>query len=183
MFKNEKLKSFAVGFLCWGILVWTFAACAKKQQVKLDDKPVEAKIVEDKVESEELDIHGKDFISNGNLQTVRFQYDSSELSQSTRNTLSQNALTLKKNTDWEILNEGHTDERGTLEYNIALGQKRAQSVRQYYISLGIAPERLGALSYGKEKAVCPDPTENCWSQNRRVETKVRNMNVANSKKK
>jgi len=177
---NKKLKSFAAGFLCLGILSLTFAACAKKQQVKID-KPVEEKIVEDTVESEELDIHGKDFISNKNLQTVHFEYDSSNLSQSSRDTLSHNADTLNKNTEWEILSEGHTDERGTVEYNIALGQKRAQSVRQYYISLGINSKRLGALSYGKEKAVCADNTENCWSQNRRVETKVRKMNVANGK--
>ena len=175
---SEKLKRFAAGFLCFGILALTLSACPKKQTVKTDDQ-----LDEDKVESEELDVHGKDFVSTKNLETVRFEYDSSELSEAARDALAKNAAYLKKNADLEVLSEGHTDERGTVEYNIALGQKRAQAVRRYYISLGLNPKRLGALSYGKEKAVCADSTEDCWSQNRRVETKVRSMNAADGQKK
>lgn len=178
MSRSEKLKRFAVGFLCFGILALTLSACPKKQTVKTDDK-----LDQDDVESEELDVHGKDFVSTKNLETVRFEYDSSELQESARDILAKNAAYLKKNSDLEVLSEGHTDERGTVEYNIALGQNRAQSVRRYYISLGLNPKRLGSLSYGKEKAVCTDGTEDCRSQNRRVETKVRSMNVANGQKK
>lgn len=178
MSRSKKLKKFAVGFLCLGILALALSACPKKQTVKTDDK-----LDEDKIESEELDVHGKDFVSTKNLETIRFEYDSSELQESARGILAKNAAYLKKNSDLEVLSEGHTDERGTVEYNIALGQKRAQSVRKYYISLGLSPKRLGSLSYGKEKAACADSTEDCWSQNRRVETKVRSMNVADGHKK
>ena len=65
--------------------------------------------------------------------------------------------------------EGHTDERGTREYNIALGARRAQSVRSYLASRGIDPNRMRTISYGKERPLCVQSDESCWSQNRRVE--------------
>ena len=68
--------------------------------------------------------------------------------------------------------EGHADERGTVEYNLALGQKRAGSARAYLDTMGVANERLQAMSYGKERPVCRESGENCWQRNRRVHFEI-----------
>jgi peptidoglycan-associated lipoprotein len=83
-------------------------------------------------------------------------------------------LTLQKNADWlrrwastRITIEGHCDDRGTGEYNIALGERRAHAVKEYLVSLGVTPERVLVVSMGEESPVCGDPSESCWQQNRR----------------
>ena len=68
--------------------------------------------------------------------------------------------------------EGHADERGTREYNLALGGRRANAAKDYLVSLGVAPSRLNTVSYGKERPVCLDSSESCWSQNRRAVTVI-----------
>ena len=68
---------------------------------------------------------------------------------------------------------GYCDERGTVEYNLALGQKRAKEVREYYIRLGIPGQTLATISYGKEAPLCSASNDDCWAQNRRAETRVR----------
>ena len=80
---------------------------------------------------------------------------------------------LKEHSDWEALVEGHCDERGTTEYNLGLGQRRAAAVRQYYMTLGLDGGRIATISYGKEQPVCTEHTEDCWAKNRRGVTKVR----------
>jgi peptidoglycan-associated lipoprotein len=117
------------------------------------------------------------------LESIYFEYDSSDLSEAARLILATNADYVKKYKDIEILVEGHTDERGTIAYNLALGQKRAHSVRTYYVALGIEPKKIGTLSYGEEKSVCAELTEECWSQNRRVESKIRTLKVVDNGKK
>ena len=77
---------------------------------------------------------------------------------------------LKQNSDVSVTIEGHCDERGTREYNLALGEKRAQAVKNYLIGLGINPDRVSTISYGKEKPVNPASTPLAWSQNRRSVT-------------
>jgi len=75
---------------------------------------------------------------------------------------------LLKNTSANILIEGHCDERGTNEYNLALGDRRAKAARDYLIALGIASDRIEMLSYGEEKPLCTETTEECWAKNRRA---------------
>ena len=75
---------------------------------------------------------------------------------------------LIKNTSAKILVEGHCDERGTNEYNLALGDRRAKAARDYLIALGIASNRIEMISYGEEKPLCKESTEECWAKNRRV---------------
>lgn len=180
-------KLFGKNVLLWMALasfsLMGLNACAKKQTVKktTDEQSIEQADA-DNLKSEELDIHGKDFMNSPDLANVYFDYDSSELSDEARKILSENAAYLKKNPGQEILTEGHCDERGTVGYNLALGQKRSASVRQYYIYLGIKPSRIGSLSYGKEKPVCFEADETCWNQNRRVETKVRTIKVSTNGK-
>jgi len=107
------------------------------------------------------------------LRDIHFDYDKSELSTGDRETLRANAAVLKKRPSAEIQVAGHCDERGTNQYNIALGQRRANAVRNYYKFLGVKMSRMSTISYGEELPACNDSTEECWSQNRRAETLVR----------
>ena len=96
-----------------------------------------------------------------------FNYDESSLSDDTRAKLARNA-DLLKTTQLLVTIEGHADERGTNEYNLALGDRRANAVRDYLTSLGVDAGRLRTLSYGEERPVCTESDESCWSQNRRA---------------
>jgi len=111
----------------------------------------------------------QDFVVNVG-DRVWFQVDSSELTQQSIATLEKQAQWLRSYPQYAFLVEGHADERGTREYNIALGARRAQAVRDYLASRGIQAHRMRTISYGKERpvAVCNDIS--CWSQNRRSVT-------------
>jgi peptidoglycan-associated lipoprotein len=116
----------------------------------------------------------QDFIVNVG-DRVFFETDSSELTPQSRATLDKQAQWLNQYANYAFTVEGHADERGTREYNIALGARRAQTVREYLVSRGIHAQRMHTISYGKERpvAVCNDIS--CWSQNRRAVT-VLNQN-------
>ena len=116
----------------------------------------------------------QDFIVNVG-DRVFFESDSSELTPQARETLDKQAQWLNQYNRYAFTIEGHADERGTREYNIALGARRAQNVREYLISKGVSAQRMRTISYGKERpvAVCNDIS--CWSQNRRAVT-VLNQN-------
>ncbi len=105
---------------------------------------------------------------DGVLKDVHFAYDSYELDGSARDVLNSNAEWLKENKRAKTEIEGHCDERGTVEYNLALGAKRAKAVKDYLVSLGIASERLTTISYGEELPLCREATEQCYARNRRV---------------
>jgi peptidoglycan-associated lipoprotein len=111
----------------------------------------------------------QDFIVNVG-DRVFFDTDSSELSEQARATLDKQAQWLNQYNRYAFIIEGHADERGTREYNIALGARRAQTVREYLISRAVSAQRMRTISYGKERpvAVCNDIS--CWSQNRRAVT-------------
>jgi peptidoglycan-associated lipoprotein len=102
------------------------------------------------------------------LKDAFFDFDRYDLSTDARAVLRANADWLKSNSSVRVDIEGHCDERGTNEYNLALGAKRAQAARDYLVSLGIAPDRLSTTSYGEEIPVCQEHTEDCWRQNRRA---------------
>jgi peptidoglycan-associated lipoprotein len=99
---------------------------------------------------------------------VYFDYDKFDLTPEAKNTLAKLVPILKNFPDKKVLIEGHCDERGTVEYNLALGERRAYSVKTYLIQAGIQPERLQTISYGKEKPCDPGHTEEAWSKNRRA---------------
>lgn len=101
------------------------------------------------------------------LQDVFFAYDSFAISNEGRQALSRDAEWAKANPDAKLKIEGHCDERGTSAYNIVLGEKRAKTVRNYLVELGITANRLSVVSYGKERPFCKDHTESCYAQNRR----------------
>lgn len=102
------------------------------------------------------------------FQPVFFEFDSSEISGSGQTALTANAELLRRYPSWAVTIEGHCDERGTAEYNLALGERRALSARAYLVTLGIAPDRLKTVSYGKEFPFDPGRTEEAYARNRRA---------------
>lgn len=102
--------------------------------------------------------------------TVYFDYEKSELSDSDRATLQRQAAWLEKYPQVHVTIQGNCDERGTREYNLALGAIRASAVKFYLVSLGISSERIQTISFGRERPVCSESTETCWARNRRAVT-------------
>ena len=103
------------------------------------------------------------------LKTLYFDFDKYELRADARSMLAANVSWLQANRSWRILIEGHCDERGTNEYNMALGDKRANSTRSYLISAGVSPARIRTISYGEERPSDAGHMESSWSKNRRAE--------------
>lgn len=101
------------------------------------------------------------------LEDVYFDYDSAELNEAGRTTLQKNTTWLQRWVSTKMTVEGHADSRGTNEYNFALSERRAASVRDYLVSLGVAASRISIVSKGEEQPTCTDETEGCWQKNRR----------------
>jgi peptidoglycan-associated lipoprotein len=120
--------------------------------------------------AEGADLHGwpTGAVPGGPLADVRFRYDSAELSDEARATLERHALWLQANRDARVTVEGHCDERGTVDYNLALGELRARAARDYLVGLGVAPERVRTVSFGKERPLDPGSGEAAWAKNRRA---------------
>jgi len=119
---------------------------------------------DDAISSASLD----DLNRNSPLKPVYFELDSSDLTAANQKTLDEDAALLKRYTSWTVTVEGHCDERGTAEYNLALGERRAIAARAYLISLGIAADRLRTVSYGKEFPFDPGHDESAFAKNRRA---------------
>jgi peptidoglycan-associated lipoprotein len=108
----------------------------------------------------------------GLLGEVHFDYNMADLREGDRAVLSKNADVLKKFDFLKVTIEGHCDERGTVEYNLALGERRAKAAYDYVVSLGVPVDRVKTVSYGKEIQVCNDANEACWQRNRRAKFTV-----------
>ena len=102
------------------------------------------------------------------LDDIHFDFDKSDIRADSREILQKNADWLQNNPDIKIQIEGHCDERGTAEYNLALGERRAMSTKKYLISLGISADRIYTISYGEELPIDPNHSEDAWSKNRRA---------------
>jgi peptidoglycan-associated lipoprotein len=107
-----------------------------------------------------------DLNRSGVLKPAYFALDSFALSTEARGVVQANADYLKKRATAKVMIEGHADSRGTSEYNLALGERRANAVRDYLVSLGVANDRVTTVSKGKEQPFCKEETESCWAQNR-----------------
>ena len=144
---------------------------------RLADKPSGETITEEELEalgiSPEKSARGMVFADTTKLQDVNFDFDRSDIKPEARRILEENANWLRENRRVRVQIEGHCDERGTVEYNLALGQRRATSVRKYLVALGVSPERLFTISYGEEQPVDPGHNEEAWAKNRRVHFKVK----------
>ncbi len=147
-----------------------FFACAKKQTVEPPPPPVEEieepipPVEEEKPVKEPPVVEEKMPI----LEDVFYAFDKYNLTDESKRTLEKNAGELKGASSRRILIEGHCDERGTVEYNMALGEKRAKAARDYLTSLGVSPSRIEIVSFGKSRPFDPRHNEEAWAKNRRA---------------
>lgn len=126
--------------------------------------PQEPRLADDQIGGRSLD----DLNRDSPFKPVFFELDSSDLDNDGQNVAQANAQVLKKYPAWMVTIEGHCDERGTAEYNLALGERRATAVKTYLVSLGVSPDRLRIVSYGKEFPFDPAHTDAAWAKNRRA---------------
>lgn len=140
-------------------------AVSPPQEQSTADKP--------KSEEEAQRPPSEEFVAAPELKPLYFDFDKAALRPDAVDTLANNATWLKENADALVLIEGNCDERGTAEYNLALGDRRAKSAMEYLEANGIPKERLSTISYGKERPVCTEDTEECKSQNRRADFRIK----------
>lgn len=117
-------------------------------------------------------LRGKVLVEVPEIGDVHFEFDKWNLTPTAREILTKNAAWIKKNHPVEVLIEGHCDERGTVDYNLALGDRRAKSARKYLILLGCDADRIFTISYGEETPVDPGHNEEAWAKNRRAHSRV-----------
>ncbi len=120
---------------------------------------------EEKVAEEELSPEEK---AKTIFRDIMFDYDKYSIRPEARPALDAVSSFLNENMGLNVIVEGHCDERGTNEYNLALGEKRAKSTKKYLVSLGVSPSRIIVVTYGEEKTLCSDNSESCWQSNRRA---------------
>ncbi len=111
------------------------------------------------------------------FEDIHFDFDMYEIKGNDKEILSDLADWLLKNKDANLVLEGHADDRGNSAYNLALGERRAQSAKEYLVTLGVSAARVSTTSYGQEKPVCSEPNEDCWWKNRRVHFNIRNAGI------
>lgn len=121
---------------------------------------------------QEASLRAHVYENDPNLQIIHFALDSTEFSDEALSLMKANVAYLKTKESDAVLIEGYADDRGTIEYNLALGQRRAEAIKEYYHSLGIPIGHMATISYGKMKPVCSQDDNTCWGQNRRGETKL-----------
>ena len=116
-----------------------------------------------------------EFVAAPELKDIHFDFDKYDIRPGDAKILDENAKWMKANTNTLILIEGHCDERGTNEYNLALGERRAKATMNYLVSQGIAATRITVISYGEERPLCAEKNEACWTQNRRAHFLVKSL--------
>ena len=116
--------------------------------------------------------HGQQPEEDGLLKDVHFAYDSFELDSEARSVVARNVDWLRQNPRAKVELEGHCDSRGTIEYNLGLGAKRAKAVKDALVGQGIGGDRISTISYGKELPLCQEESESCWTRNRRVHSVI-----------
>jgi peptidoglycan-associated lipoprotein len=160
-----KLKN----LLVTGLMVMSISlvGCSKKGEVKPEDQPI---TTGDVGSSNEPGMGATDSDSGNamGLQTIHFPYDSFEIVGENRDNLKNNIRIMKDHATVNIQIEGHCDERGGIQYNLALGEKRANAVKQQVLAGGIAGSRVNTISMGKEKPIAPGSGEESWAKNRRA---------------
>ena len=160
-----KIKPLALMLSITAALILTSCGSASKKNVNDSD---ESSAVSTSSSSSDLEINGdSDSSKAGSLRTVFFGFNSSTLTSDAKEALSTNAEFLKENTDVEVQVEGHCDEKGGVQYNLALGENRAKAVKRYLTAMGVNSSRISTISFGKERPLAFGHDEDSWGQNRR----------------
>lgn len=178
---KRNLKIAGIMLLVLSLSFIFMAGCAKKEVVKdealmaQEEKAAEAQAAEKEALSREqeeaqaaLEKRERLLQEAAAFQDVHFDFDKYDLKPEAREMIREHADWLLTNSEFQVILEGHCDERGTREYNLALGERRSESVRDYLLNLGIDTGRLTTISYGEELPLDPTHTEEAWAKNRRV---------------
>lgn len=178
MKKNAFFKHAPLAVLV--ILVLALAVTGCKKKMPKEEPPPPPKVEEvappaapDTTGQAARELQARMDADKARIQTVYFDYDKSEVKPDQRGKITTNADIFRTWTDWAVSVEGHCDERGTTEYNLALGERRAMAAKQALVAAGVDAARISTVSYGEERPVDSGHTEAAWSQNRRAEFKVR----------
>ena len=174
---HKTLRTGLVFFLIIPSLA-VFSACAKKTTTVQKESKIEAetseadrqKELEAEAERQRKEAEHRRFLSAKTQvmqEDIYFDFDRYNLTPAAQENLLMKAQWLRENPDATVTIEGHCDERGTNEYNLALGDRRADSAKGFLVNLGISASRLTTISYGEERPVCTQSTEECWAKNRR----------------
>lgn len=163
---GSQLGKFALNSALVGLLAFTISCGGKKKadEAAGGGEPDGAIVAKDM----DFNAEGSDSGKIDGLKTVTFPYDQSTLTGEAQETLKNNAAWMKSRPNVVVQVEGHCDSRGSIEYNLALGERRAKSVKNYLVGLGIDGKRLTVLSYGEEKPVAQGDTEEAYARNRRA---------------
>ncbi len=159
-------------FALIALLVLALGACSKKPTTEVQTAPEQTQVTEQPAEAPVEEVaetpQEETAMKMPVLNDVFFEFDKSRLTDEAKQVLADNARQLQDATAAMITIEGHCDERGTNAYNLALGEKRANSAREYLVSLGVAAGRITTISYGEERPFNTGHDESAWSQNRRA---------------
>jgi peptidoglycan-associated lipoprotein len=176
--KEEKMKHLFIAVLIvLGIIAIT--GCAHKEVTQVPEQPqvtpapapkAEAPkemVPEAPVVTQQPEVTQAERELNTQIEDIHFDFDKSDIKDNAKPILKNLSGTLSANTKTNVVIEGNCDERGTSEYNLALGDRRANAAKSYLVSLGVPSTRIKTISYGKEKPLCTESTEECWAKNRR----------------
>jgi peptidoglycan-associated lipoprotein len=171
----KKMEGLFIMLVVFLVLV-SFGGCAKKvatttQAVEVKEKPIAPPPQEEMTKERPPAVMEQPIVKesgpSGGLADIYFDFDRSDIRPDAKQTLEENARWLKVNSRGRIKIEGNCDERGTTEYNLALGQRRAEAAKRFLVASGVDASRISTVSYGEERPVCTDHQEGCWSKNRR----------------
>ena len=166
------MTKFSTGpILCAVAALALLAACTTKPQAVAEQPPPAGPMTQSVTQSSIVPGSAQDLRVNVG-DTVHFAFDRSDVQDEDRGTLQRQAAWLQKYPQIRVTIQGNCDERGTREYNLALGARRANAVKEYLVSLGVSAARVDTISYGKERPTCTESNESCWAQNRRGVTVI-----------
>lgn len=173
IFKNSISHKTVAAVLIPLCAVFVLSSCGDRTKKQDDAAAAEGSIANQKDEAIDstpmsFDAQGSDSGKINGLVTVNFEYDKSSLSSEARKKLQGNVEWMKAHPKSKVQIEGHTDSRGSIEYNLALGERRANAVKNYMVSAGIAGDRLSTISFGEEKPIDTKESEAAWARNRRA---------------
>ncbi len=153
------------------LIVLSLISCAKQKKDLGPITPTDISTsVDESIQDKpiQFDAMGSDGGSINGLSSIYFPYDRADITEAAKSDLAANAQWMNNNANVAIQIEGHCDERGSIEYNLSLGERRANAVKNYLISMGVSPNRLSTISYGEEKPIMDVGNDTAWNRNRRA---------------